>query len=86
MVRAVKSNIVLLLLISLTTVGCGTICNHILPADHSRPYGGVNYDIETAVYEKGSAYLFFLDVPLSAAGDTLLLPCDLWITSKRDRQ
>jgi uncharacterized protein YceK len=72
-----KLSLTLVALAALLTTGCGTICNQIDVNYPGQPYGGVRYDIDTALYEKGSAYLFFLDVPVSAVFDTLMLPFDL---------
>jgi uncharacterized protein YceK len=65
------------LLMTILFTGCGTICNHIAPAESARPYGGVRMDIEKAHEEGGMAYILLLDVPISLVTDTLLLPLDI---------
>ena len=72
-----RLSLTLAVLAALFTAGCGTLSDQIDVKYPGQPYGGVRYDINTATYEKGSAYLLFLDVPISAVFDTLFLPFDL---------
>jgi len=60
--------------------GCGTLLNNDLGMEgNSRPYGGVviDYGMGTGK-ELGCGPWWFLDMPFSLAGDTALLPIDLY--------
>jgi uncharacterized protein YceK len=83
---------------SLGLGGCGTIQN-LAPEAHSlagalkpsTPYGGVQADLEFASlsvlgggpFGVGLAAAALVDVPLSAVGDTLTLPCVLYCNVRR---
>jgi hypothetical protein len=83
-----------------STSACGTIANfnggHVplsLPTDPAPPpvaYGGVQWDIESAIKSKadvGTKALIFplwlLDLTLSATFDTATLPIVFWINARR---
>jgi uncharacterized protein YceK len=58
--------------------GCGTVFNH--PEDGGRyPYGGVKTDYYMGGgHQLGCGPWWFLDLPFSVVGDTLLLPSDAY--------
>jgi uncharacterized protein YceK len=76
--RVIRLSLTLVVLVPLLTAGCGTLCNQLFTHQPGETYGGVRFDIDTALEEKGSGYLIFLDIPISAVFDTLLLPVNLW--------
>ena len=69
----------LLTLVAGFTSGCGTFMNQ-RTGDHA-VYGGVKRDwrdLNAESVPEGMALVTSLDLPLSAIGDTLCLPVDLW--------
>jgi uncharacterized protein YceK len=63
--------------------GCGTISNHPGDSGARHPYGGVANTYSMATSREGMLYggpLWFLDMPFSFVGDTLLLPSDAYRT------
>ena len=73
-----KTTVTMLLAAGLLS-GCGTVSNQMNPTNCCEPYGGVKDDFKTMGLRGGSSYFLLLDVPVSAVGDTLLLPFDLFV-------
>ena len=75
-----KPRSVLLFLLVALGSGCGTIMNNNWgEGGDSRPYGGIVLDYRLGTCNQiGCGPWWFLDMPFSLAGDTALLPLDLY--------
>lgn len=65
----------LILILTLTSTGCGSIISRTLPGQGhgSQYYPGVQWDLRDTAWK----YLTIIDLPLSLVVDTLLLPVDM---------
>jgi uncharacterized protein YceK len=72
--------VVILLSLGLLCNGCGTFAGHL--ASRNGIYQGVRTDFDMVAHEAQVA--FALDIPFSAACDTLLLPFDAAMTTRPD--
>jgi len=79
---------VLVLALGFFTVGCGTIANHVDSpepngVESGQVYGGVGWDLYMIVKDPDTPAIWVWDLPLSMAGDTLLLPYDLYVCATK---
>lgn len=87
-----KKLLIILSLISIVCTGCGTIANHTVR--ETSEYGGTKFDylqiyVNHNVIAISPAYYMFwtffwtIDMPITAVGDTLMLPIDYFFWAGR---